>query len=725
MQSNLNQTEIDFLRSLTDSELEKVLSQLPKSEQITLLKELLSDPNENNKDLKRKRAQRSAAAEVIINPIADPARRARCLADPVEFLRTYGLDDSGNSCFYNPFAAHHLAMIEAIDERSRNGGDKSLAAPRGDGKSTTAVWMAIYILLAARVRSIVIIAATRKHAQKLFKTMKRALTRNELLMSDFPEICDCVRELDGAPQRAAKQHVNGKKTGIVWTQDEIKLPHVDGSPYGGAHVAYYGLDSAIRGGRFEFALIDDPETREVAFSDDQNRKVEDMIDGDVAGLAGPNTAISRVVLTTIQNCRSYSYRVTDRKLKPTFAGDRYGMLSQWPDDRDVWDEYIAMRQRNQAEGDKDGLEALQFYIDNRERMEEGCVVSNPHRFNRRLDANGKAVEISAIQAFFNRVADWGLSRVMAELQNEPDIEEQEETLGLTAGLVASRVSHLLQNELPTASCKIAFGLDIGKYYSYWVKVASHGNAIGHVIDYGIIENPNITKATEPDAVAVSLLKSLDSWRTDMLAENPPDFGLVDSGFQTDAIYEFIRRSGGTPFAAAKGWDSGRFRIGENKTGRRVFHESYAQFLNEEKIWLYNVHTEWWKQYLQERFLTRNIVDGSFNDGSLSLFNAGRDPKRHLSFSHHITAEGEEKLFVEGKGIVRSWKVYNRNNHWLDATALAMAALGVLGVRLIPRVSLQNVPARPAAPTTTKQPDPRFKHRQGGWVQGAKPKKDIR
>lgn len=724
MQNSLNQTEIDFLRSLNDSELEKVLSQLPKSEQITLLKELLVDPNENDKDLKRKRAQRSAAAEVTINPIADPARRARCLANPVEFLRTYGLDDSGNSCFYNPFAPHHLAMIEAIDERSLNGGDKAVAAPRGDGKSTTAVWMVIYILLAARVRSIVIIAATRKHAQKLFKTIKRALTRNELLMSDFPEICDCVRELDGAPQRAAKQHVGGKKTGIVWTQDEIKLPHVDGSPYGGAHVAYYGLDSAIRGGRFEFALIDDPETREVAFSDDQNRKVEDMIDGDVAGLAGPNTAISRVVLTTIQNCRSYSYRVTDRRMKPTFAGDRYGMLSQWPDDRDVWDEYIAMRQRNQANGDKDGLEALQFYLDNRARMEAGCVVSNPHRFNRRLNADGKAVEISAIQAFFNRVADWGLSRVMAELQNEPDQEEQEETLGLTAGLVASRVSHLAQGELPTAKCKIAFGLDVGKYYSHWVKVASHGNAIGHVIDYGIIENPNMTKSTEPDAVAVSLMKSLNMWRTDMLAENPPDFGLIDSGYATEAIYEFIRQAGGTPFAAAKGWDSGRFRVGENKTGRRVFHESYAQFMREEKLWLYNVHTEFWKQYVQERLLTRNIVDGSFNDGSMSLFNAGKNPKRHLTFSHHMVSEGEEKLFTEGKGIVRTWKVYSRNNHWLDAMALACASLGVLGVRLIPRVSLQNVPAK-RIPETTTQTDSRFKHREGGWVQGAKPKKDIR
>ncbi len=724
MKTNYNPTEIDFLKSLNDSELEKVLSQLPKVEQVTLLKELLSDPKERDKDLERKRKQRSAAAEVTIDPIADPSRRAACLADPVLFLRTYGLDDSGNSCFYNPFAAHHLAMIEAIDERSQNGGDKAVAAPRGDGKSTTALWMAIYIILAGRVRSLVIIAATRKHAQKLFKQMKKAMSRNELLMADFPEIGCCVRELDGAPQRAAKQHVDGKRTAIVWTQDEIVLPYVDGSVFGGVHVAYYGLDSAIRGGRFEFALIDDPETRDVAFSDEQNKKVEDMIDGDIAGLAGPNTAISRVILTTIQTQRSYSYRVTCRKTKPTFAGDRYGMLSQWPDDRDGWDEYIAMRQRNQADGDKDGLEALQFYLDNKDRLEAGSVVSNPHRFNRRLDAMGRAVEVSAIQAFFNRVADWGLSRVMAELQNEPDEEEVEQTLGLTAGIVMKRATHLGQNVLPIPSCKIAFGLDVGKYFSYWVKLASWGNAITAVIDYGIIENPNMTKSSEPEAVAVSLMKSLSEWRTDTLAENPPDFGLIDSGYCTDAVYEFIRQSGGSPFAAAKGWDTGRFRVGETKQGRRVFHEAYAQFMAEEKIWLYNVHTEWWKQWTQERFLTKNMTDGNFNDGSCSVFNAGRDPKRHLNFSHHICAEGREELFVEGKGIVRSWKVYNRNNHWLDAMALGHAALGVLGVRLIPRVSLVTAPQTKRPEQQIRKPDPRFKTREGGWVQGAKTKKGI-
>ena len=727
--ANYNPTEIDFLKSLNDSDLIAVLGELPRQEQAAVLQSLMDQSSDvHDKDVDRKRSQRSRAAEVTIGAVANPARRAACLADPVMFLKTYGFEDDGSETFYNEFAEHHLAMIQAIDERSVNGGDKAVAAPRGDGKSTVAIWMSIYIILTGRLRSLVIIAATRKHAQKLFRRIKKAFSRNDILKADFPEICDCVRELDGAPQRAAKQHVNGERTGIVWTQDEIVFPFVKGSPYGGIHVAYYGLDSAIRGGRFEFALIDDPETREAAYSEDQNAKIEDMIDGDVAGLAGPNSAISRVILTTIQNRRSYSFRVTDPKIKPTFAGDRFGMLSAWPTDRDAWDQYIAMRQQGQNDGDKDGLKALAFYEANREGMEAGAVVTNPHRFNRRLNADGVAVEVSAIQSFFNRVADWGLSRVMAELQNDPDEEESEQTLQLTAGKVASRISGLSQNELPRVDeCKITVGLDVGNLWSNWVKVAWFGNATGVILDYGILENQGAKTNMDQSALTASLIPSLMQWRTDILSENPPDFCLIDSGSGThvEAVYEFVRQAGGTPFAPSKGWASGRFHIGKDTPTRRCFYECAAEHQKPNRLWLYHVNTEFWKQWLQERFVAPTFDESQqFNDGSLSLFAAPNDPKRHLSFSHHITAEEKQELFVPGKGMQTKWVCKNKNNHYLDALALACAAAGVIGIRLIKRESLTERPAIPAKPLTQQQqaqqnqsPQNKFRTRQGGWVKG--------
>ena len=68
----------------------------------------------------------------------------------------------------------------------------------------------------------------------------------------------------------------------------------------------------------------------------------------------------------------------------------------------------------------------------------------------------------------------------------------------------------------------------------------------------------------------------------------------------------------------------------------------------------------------------------------------QDKKRHMAFSHHIVAEMREEQFVPGKGVVRKWKELSKNNHYLDATALACAAAGCLGVRLIPRVSSEQL-----------------------------------
>jgi len=651
---------------------------------------------------------------VFIPPPADMDRRLACLADPERFLRTYG-----KQIFYNPFASHHRAMIRAIWERAKTGGDKAIAAPRGDGKTQIALWMIIAILLDCRVRFPVIIAATRKGAQKIFKQIQRTFVSNELLIADFPEVCVPVLELDGAPQRAAKQHVAGQKTRIIWTQDEIGFPYVPGSPYGGRYITYFGLDSAIRGVHFngvrpDFALIDDPETHEVANSETQHWQIEEMIDGDVALLAGPDKQMSRVILTTIQNRRCYSFRVTDRKLKPAFEGDRFGMLEKWPDRTDLWQEYIGIRQRSQAEGDKDGLMATQFYIANEEEMREGAVISNPYRFAKRFDKHGNAIELDALQAFFNKVADIGMSRVNAELQNDPDLEEEAETIGLTAGKVASRISGLNQNELPKADCQIFVGIDIGKYYSHWTKIAMHGNAIGHVIDYGVLETPNMATDVSPQAVQVALLQSLLSWRAEILATNPPVFCLVDSGDYTDAVYEFIRQSGGVPFAASKGYSSNKFHLGQASPTRRLFENCWAGLLPQEQIWLYHLNSEYWKQQVHERFAVQTYNDQQqLNAGSLSLF-VSDNAKRHISFSHHIVAEERQDQFIEGKGVVRKWIQTNKNNHWLDATAMALAAAGVYGHRLI-QATIKEQPKQERPRPSTQFQNPRFKKREGGWV----------
>jgi hypothetical protein len=262
----------------------------------------------------------------------------------------------------------------------------------------------------------------------------------------------------------------------------------------------------------------------------------------------------------------------------------------------------------QHEGDKDGMARLKFYLDNQDEMQRGAVVTNPYRFNQRMNEDGEPVEIDALQSYYNRVADWGLSRVLAELQNDPEAEESEETIGLTAGMVAARLSGLRRNELPKADVQITAAIDVGKYYSHWVKIAWHGNCVGHVIDYGVVENPSMTTGSPTVAVETAICKSLMAFRSDLLAQNPPELCLVDSGDYTEAIYQFCRQAGGC-YKPSKGFADNKFRPGKESDSNRHFLHAYAKFQRPNGVWLYGVNVEFWKQWVHERFVTPTLKRG--------------------------------------------------------------------------------------------------------------------
>lgn len=690
---------INFLESLPTSELKSVLSRMPRERQIqalAILQQRATDRagyvSRRDKQNIRQKSERSESARIEIPPCVDPVRRAYCLSDPVAFLRTYFANR-----YTLDFGPHHQFIIDSVVSRARNGGRQAVAAPRGCGKSELVKGLLVYLVLAGLIRFPLAVAATSSLAKRLFRDFRNKFATNQLLYDDFPEICHPVRCLEGAPQRAARQHIDGRLTNIVWTSgDYVRLPDVPGSPFGGVKMTYFGLDAAFRGvnidgDRPDFVLIDDPETQESANSDDQIATREDTMDKDIAGLAGQDSSMAIVTLTTVQNARCLSFRLTDRKIKPSHNGVRFGMVKQWPDRMDLWEEYISLRRANQEAGDEHGRGATAHYLQNLDEMTAGSQMLTDHYLP--IEIDGTPTVHSALQQAFNKIADTSLEAFKSEYQNDPDPDEQPDTVGLTAGKVASRISGLLQGEKHPDTQFVTVGLDIGKYYSHWTKIAWHGNAIGNVIDYGVMETPGMMTADTKQAVIAALLPALLQWRTDILADSSIDFCLIDSGDYTDAVYEFVRQVGGTPFAASKGWAATRFSPPKDRTKDKLpFDNCYASHLPTERIWLYNVNTEHWKQWVHERFATETLDDQQMpNAGTLSLFAAPNDRRRHLSFSQHIVAEERRDVFVEGKGMVRSWVVKNKNNHYLDATALACAAAGCLGVRVIPRVTLVTAP----------------------------------
>jgi hypothetical protein len=686
--STLQPDTIIYLQSLPISELKLVLSKMPREKQVQALAALMpqirnAQSEEREKDVQRKRSIRSESARVIIPECADPVRREKCVQDPERFLRTYFPHQ-----YRRAFCADHKRMITAMEEIAARGGRQAIAAPRKRGKSEITKGMVCKLILSEKIRFPLAVAATTDHAHKLYMDLRTKLATNDLLLADFPEVCYPIRALEGAPQRAGKQHVDGFLTRIVWTAtDYISLPYVPNSPFGGVKYTYFGLDSAIRGiniegDRPDFITVDDPETEESARNIEQIQKRDLLLDRGVAGLGGDDRELAILILTTIQNRYCYSFRVTDRKIKPAWNGLRFGMIIKWPDRIDLWEEYVAIRHQAQTEGDQHGLKAVEFYLQNREAMDAGCEMLTDEFIPITLD-NGMECVYSSLQQCWNFIANTSMAAFLTEYQNDPEPEEAIETSGLTAAKVQSRIGRTVQGQVPKDALCTVMGIDIGKRVCHWTDIACEEGAIGTIHDYGVIETYGTQLDSTDHAVERSLLASLETFAEQLKNDDRlPLLCLIDSGRYSPVIYEFCRRFG-PPFFPSKGWQASRFRMPQKTDTKVPFEECWAHWLADENSWLYNVNTEYWKDWLHKRFIVVPYDDHeNRTEGSLVLFDPVTDKKRHLSFSHHIVAEELRLVPVAGKELKREWFVKSRTNHWLDSTALACAAMSCVGIRLI-------------------------------------------
>ena len=637
------------------------------------------DLKQTNREYMRRR--RHEDAEIRIPKEKDKTERIRLEADPEQWLKHFFPER-----FYLPFGKVHHALIDNIVSRAKNGGDVALAAPRGEGKSEVCIGLIAYLICARVCKFPVIIAATGEMAKGIYDEVRYHIECNDELAAHYPEVCIPVRALEGTSSRAAKQHVNGKPTKLKWDNRYFTLATIEGSPYSGVCMRFFGMDAAFRGVRVrglrpDFVLVDDPETEQSAASTTQTETRKKLLTRAVAGLAGPGKSLSICVITTLQNDHSLSAQVTDPGTFPSFNGMRFGVIEDFPTNKELWDEYIELRKTDQRNGDELGSTATQFYLDNREQMDAGAVVSNPHRFN-------KNTEHSTLQSAYNFIADRGEAAFQAELQNDPIPDQDVEQLGLTPNIVQSRLHFNVQSELPEESDLITIGLDIGKYASHWVAIAWDAKICsGKIFDYGVIETVGLGTMSDEQSVEQAIYTMLLRFREEVVAAMPkrPNAIMVDSGDFTPAVYKFVGEAG-SPFFAVKGWGGrGGLFTGRDNTSRRMYGDNWFASIQQNGLVLYNVNSDHWKLWTQQRFITRTYDEGnSLVPGSLSLFATGGDKRKHHSYAYHITAEELHEEFIQGKGIVRKWKVLRKNNHWLDATSYACSASSMLGL------SLQNV-----------------------------------
>lgn len=674
--------------------------------------------------LRNTRAQRVAEQRrraesertVVIPKCRKPRRRAEAERSLWAWAATY--------CAHRmplPSAPVHMDLASDLDAVVRSGGNIARVLPRGSAKTTWMELGAIYAVVTGMRRHVVIVSGTGEMAEDMLTRIRGEVEANDLLEEDYPEVCVPIRALEGSPMRAKTMLIdNGSDLlpiSFEWKTGKAVFPRVPGSRCCGSIIVARGIEGNLRGMihklpsgqsvRPDLVLVDDPQTRESAGSPVQCRDRIDTINGDLLGLAGPNTKIAAMVAATIIRRGDVADQLTDTKLSPAWGGKRVAMVSTWAKNEALWmDQYATLRKDAQRAGDAAGKDATEFYAQHRAEMDEGCSVYWPARYN--------ADEISAVQHAYNLLIDRGEHVFFAEYQNDP---KPAHAIGweLVEEDVRSHLSGVPRGRIPDVCEVVTFACDINPAYGLnWVVSAYSIDGAGYVIDWGKYPSGDVpiwdakkSSVTEEQAIFQAILnvyadvanRSYQKANGERVRMSCASF---DCGYKREAVYKAcaaLRTTAGqTQVIPIRGMSGRYYR--PRSTDRRGDSWHIAAVGNGRAL---VINADTWRERAQKAFLA---PVGS-PCGSLALY--GNDARQHEIYADHVCAERiVDILHGERGGIVYAWaQLPGRKNDLLDATVYAMACASHQGVTFGPNqaVSAHTQPTRaepqPAADTTQR------------------------
>lgn len=632
--------------------------------------------------------------------VVNPERRAKAERDFRFFCEQYF-----PQTFAMAWSDDHLKVIAKIERVVLEGGLFAIGMPRGSGKTSLCEAGGIWAMLYGHRNFIVLIGSDEPSAGEMLDSIKSEIENNDLMLNDFPEVCFPVRALEGITQRSAGQLCLGKPTHIGWSAREIVLPTIDGSKASGAIVRVAGITGRIRGMKFkrpdgesarpDVVLIDDPQTDESARSPSQCATRERTIAGAILGLAGPGKKIAGLAPVTVIQEGDMADRLLDREKHPQWQGERTKLVYAFPANEDIWDQYRGIRDLCLRE--ERGLEeANEFYLANREAMDEGCKVAWPQRF--------EAGEHSAIQHAMNLRFDRGDAAFFAEYQNEPLPDVPPDADVMTAEAIAAKTNGAKRREIPAEASHLTAFIDVQGKMLYWMVCAWQDNFTGFIVDYGTEpdqKSPYFTlrdarrslKMATPNAGQEgAIYAGLDrvcehlldrEWVRRDGAAMRIDRALVDAnwGESTDVVYKFCRQSKWSgvllpSHGRGVGPSAVPFSDYTRKRGERVGLNWRMPLTAGKRAVRHVIYdTNFWKSFVHAR-----LAVAMGDPGCLSLF--GDKHERHRMVAEHIAAEYRVK--TEGRGrTVDVWKLRadGLDNHFLDTLVGNAVAANMEGVEL--------------------------------------------
>lgn len=673
------------------------------------------------RDADRKSQDRAKERDLFIPEVFDPIRRKACEADDEEWLRTYCSD-----VFYNPFTPHQQRIIEDCREALLYGTQKCKAAPRGDGKSSIVKYLALKYTLNRQLLFPLIVAATSSKAKKTLSSLKRRLSKREVtaLSQDYPLECTVAQYVDPWPSRGRNVTANGQRTvHVEWGADSIILPTWEDEEPLGPIILSLGITSDdiqgcnIYDRRPDFVMLDDLDSRDSLASEDGvvAGKIEETVDKSIAGLGGQSRRLGKFMLCTITSRDAAAYRYSDPKIKPSWAGERIAAIIQWPEKKELWQEYIDLRvdgtQTTDGDGqpvDPFGRAAHAYYLANREAMDAGAVLANPYNFESALLPDGSQKQVSALQRCYDYIADQGMESFQTEHQNDPPDKAGSIGSGITPTLIQRRLSGFARRVVPPDCLLLSRGIDARKTELHYVIKAWRKDGTNFVVNYDTFKtHGTVYKSDEglESAIYNAVLGLFEDYEVNPCIREdgeivPVDITLIDSGWQAPAIYDACRTIGmGIYPSKGHGKSNGCVSLSfsdassrslDRKPGDGWFLKKHREPLKAD-IWVAHCDTDRWKVFDHARWLTPADKPGAaFIFGEMTgeeLANIDRKtPKEgrlHLEYAEHICSVTEVEEFVKDK-LVRYLKTAakKQSDHYLDASYLADVGAWMKGIRLV-------------------------------------------
>ncbi len=611
-----------------------------------------------------------------------------------------------------PVSPAHQDAAKLLQSCMDDGGLGALAISRGFGKTTWTLAAVLRAVLSGRRKYVVLICATDKLAEKAVKKLKAELETNDLLDQDYPEATQPIRALERITRRALGQiWDDGTPTRIEWNAGGLTLPTAIRNrvpaPSSGAIFHAVGITGAVRGLssagpngeilRPDVVILDDVQTRESAKSPTQTSDRESVICDDVLGLAGPTTAIAAAMLATPIYQNDLPSRFLDPDRHPEWQGRRVPMLMSMPSDMGLWEKYKELRQDGQRAGNG-GAPANEFYAANQAAMDAGAIVTWPARM--------KPGEASGLQSAMNIWCD-NPRGFKAEYQCEPEIESLAAgAKELSPSALMSRLSGVPHGEVPRDCPILTAGFDAGGSLHWYVVVAWTDGFGGSVVDYGCWPRQAREFFAANDARPTLKQMYGRTAHSEVVHDGMLDLtnavlgrgynheqtggemrisrALVDSGFETDAIYSFVKRS---TFANVLSPSKG---IPRTTTARGVME--WQTRTGERKGWHWRMtkaergrgqmiqfDPDAWKTVLHER-LTMPLG----NNKAISFWgHVSNDRQRHEMLAEHLASEYSDTVTLRGATFDKWFARPDRDNHLLDCMVMAAVAASVSGLTLSP------------------------------------------